>query len=270
MMELNETNNSELESARKKLAQAYKENDQAKILEISKQIKELTDEPIYENCQNYRDPKNTLDSSDNSFNNDFSRNLTQSTQSHSTPLTKPRFTLRKAAFIKQDLRNNLSGTKENSKDRNIIILNDTKIEKSRLETIIENLDEEELVVDNLTKSELFKSFCNLEVEPQEENVIAKYLNKLVNIAKIPLSLVTGSNGEIQEGEHKTTEHEPEYKTIEHEPEHEEIENKQTVHKLKNPFANENPSSSKATSIGDNFFWDPEGTHATSLTTLKKL
>ncbi|KAL7296477.1 hypothetical protein TKK_0010482 [Trichogramma kaykai] len=255
---MNETSNSELESAREKLAQAYKERDQDKILKFSNQIKELTVEPIYENYQNYRDPKNTLDNTDNSFNNNFSRNLTESIQSHSTPVTKPRFTLRKAHFIKQDLKNKSNGTEEDPKNSNIIILQDIKIEKSRLETIIETLDEEELVVDNLTKSELFESFCNPEVEPQNENIIAKYLNKVVDIAKIPLSLVTGNNGEFKEGEHKTTEHNANHETTKHEPEHKEIENKQTVHKLKNPYANEIPSSSKATSI-ENFFWDPEGT-----------
>uniref|UniRef100_A0ABD2X6M9 DNA-directed DNA polymerase n=1 Tax=Trichogramma kaykai TaxID=54128 RepID=A0ABD2X6M9_9HYME len=172
-----------LATARQKLALAYKTNNQADILDVAKKIKEI------ENTANlaYRNPKEILDNSTVDTVNELSSFNARKISGTSTPANKnqKKFFLKQPVFVKEKYMKDVTDTQEGA-IKNVVCFKIIKIEKTRLETIIEKLNDEELAADQLTKPELLISFCELENEPAEENVLKKYFNKILDIVKLPL------------------------------------------------------------------------------------
>ncbi|KAL7305660.1 hypothetical protein TKK_0002381 [Trichogramma kaykai] len=201
-----------LATARQKLALAYKTNNQADILDAAKKIKKI------KNTANlaYRNPKEILDNSTVDTVNELSSFNARKISGTSTPANKnqKKFSLKQPVFVKEkyikDVTDKQDGTKK--------------------------LNDEELAADQLTKPELLKSFCELENQPAEKNVLKKYFNKILDIVKLPL----GQNVE-------------------------EKQTKQADEKNRtNPFANHDDKDNKngserAESIAENFYSDHEGT-----------
>uniref|UniRef100_A0ABD2WAF5 Uncharacterized protein n=1 Tax=Trichogramma kaykai TaxID=54128 RepID=A0ABD2WAF5_9HYME len=175
-----------LANARQKLALAYKTNNQADILDAAKKIKEI------ENTANlaYRNPKEILDNSTVDTVNELSSFNARKISGTSTPANKnqKKFSLKQPVFVKEKYMKDVTD-KQDGASENVVCFKNIKIEKTRLETIIEKLNDEELAADQLTKPELLKSFCELENEPAEENVLKKYFNKILDIVKLPLGQI---------------------------------------------------------------------------------
>ncbi|KAL7301789.1 hypothetical protein TKK_0005777 [Trichogramma kaykai] len=222
-----------LANARQKLALAYKTNNQADILDATKKIKEI------ENTANlaYRNPKEILDNSTVDTVNELSSFNARKISGTSTPANKnqKKFSLKQPVFVKEKYMKDVTD-KQDGASENVVCFKNIKIEKTRLETIIEKLNDEELAADQLTKPELLKSFCELENEPAEENVLKKYFNKILDIVKLPLGQIAEEKQTEQTDEKNRT----------------------------NPFANHDDKDNKngserAESIAENFYWDHEGT-----------